>query len=164
MKPKKAITVEEAIAGPEARLVMDLPCETCGCEFWERVDLEGRLFYRCAGMWQATGDDCRRLRQIPVLKDPPPVANLVGEVESSFASSSRVVDGGSADYEVARKAMLADSDAVARLRGTEAQRNAVMDDARALKAISDARWASSPGPRPAPRPLKDYVEFFRGRR
>jgi hypothetical protein len=46
----KAITAAEAIASPGDRLeLLDLPCETCGSEHWEKVDLEGRLFYRCAG-------------------------------------------------------------------------------------------------------------------
>jgi hypothetical protein len=77
-----------------------------------------------------------------------------------------VVDGGSgsADFEVARASMLRDSDAVAALRGTEAQRNAVIDDARAFKTITDARNAGMPGPRPMPRSLEDYIAFFRSRR
>jgi hypothetical protein len=55
----------------------------------------------------------------PVLKDPPPVANLEGGAEEVTASSPRTVDGGSgiASYEVARKAIIASAEAVARLRG-----------------------------------------------
>ena|ERR1700730_13427830 len=120
MRRQKPISAEEAIAGPEDRLVMDRPCETCGSEHFEKVDLSGRLYYRCAGTW-SNGMDCNRLRPIPVLKDPAPVANLEGEAVEVvvIASPPRTADGGSgiADYETARKAMIASAEAVARRRG-----------------------------------------------
>ena len=120
---------------------------------------DARLFYRCAGTWSATGDDCRRLRPIPVLKDPPPVANLEGEAPS-LAPSSRRFGAGIADPAVARAAMIADAEAISRLR----QRHSVADEARAMKQMADAMHAGMPGERPMPRPLDDYLAFVRSRR
>ena len=163
MSSKRAITAAEAIAGPEARLVMDLPCETCGSEHWEKVDLEGRLYYRCAGTWPVSREDCRRLRPMPILKDPPPVATLLegGAAEVAIAASPpRRVAGGTDDFETARAAMIRDAEATAR-RPEVKRARFVEESARGLKAISDSRWAASPGTRPSPMPLEWYEDYFR---
>jgi hypothetical protein len=166
MRSKKAITVAEAIAGPEARLVRDRPCPTCGCDLFEKVDLgDGRLVFRCAGTW-SNGDDCNRLRPIPILKGPPPVATLLegGAAEVAIAASSPRGDGtGSAAPAEARAAMIRSAEAIARRPEVKRARD-VEESARALKAITDARRAGMPGDRPEPLPVEAYEEFFRSRR
>jgi len=126
--------VEEAIAGPEARLVVDLKCESCGSEHWEKVDLEGRLYYRCAGSW-ANGDDCRRLRPIPVPKDPPPVSNIADEPNP--ITSQPKIDDGSADPAVAREALIRSAQAVRGLPHVRAERQ-IMASARWWQARAHA--------------------------
>ena len=163
MVPKRAVTVAELLTLPAERLIYDRPCPTCGCEQWEPFEREGAKYLRCAGTWR-NGDDCNRIVAAPVLKDSPLVS-----LESSVspppppAPPRNAGGSGSADYETARRAMIADAEAIARRPEVKRERW-VMEQARALKAISDARWAASPGDRPMPMPLEYYEEFFRNRR
>jgi len=157
MRSKAALTTAAAISPPEDRLVQDVACSTCGCQLWSKEIIEGREYLRCAGTWR-NGDSCRRLQPIPILKEPPPVANLEGEAPS-LDSSARKVGAGIADPAVARAAMIASAEAVARLRG--GPRTSVMEEARGLQQMAAANRALRSGERSAPLSLDAWVAHVR---
>ena len=160
MRRKAALKTAAAVSPPEDRLVQDVACPTCGCQLWSKEVIEGREYLRCAGTWK-NGLDCNRLQPIPLLQEPPPVANLEGEAPS-LDSSPRNVDAGTADPDVARAAMIADAEAVARLRG--GQRTSVMEEARGLQQMAAANRALRSGERSAPLSLDAWVAYVRSRR
>jgi hypothetical protein len=148
MRKQRAMTAAEAIAGPEARLVHDLPCPTCGCEQWEPFEREGTKYLRCAGEWRG-GEPCNRIVLAPVVKDlpgisAPLISNLEGEADLP-APPGRVDGGGVADPAVARQWFMWNAQELARLRGPEGDRameQKIMADP-GLRALREGRWTGT---------------------